>query len=143
VIERIQPIAFLIGRVAIGVIFFVHGWDKVFNTGLAGVEKGFAGMGVPLPALSAPAVAALELVGGAALILGALLPVFGVLLAIDMIGAIVFVHGAKGFFTSDGGFEFVLALAAASLMIAFSGGGALAVDNLWYRRHQVPAEPVR
>lgn len=142
-IERIQPVAFLLGRVAIGVIFFAHGWSKFFATGLAEVEKGFTGIGVPLPALAAPGVAALELVGGAALILGALLPVFGVLLAADMIGAIVFVHGSKGFFAGEGGYEFVLALAAASLMIAFSGGGAFAVDALWHRRRQVPAEPVR
>jgi putative oxidoreductase len=111
---------------------------KFFVTGLAGVKGFFASVGIPLPGLAAPAVAALELVGGLALILGALLPIFGVLLALDMIGAIVFVHGAKGFFSDTGGIEFVLALAAASLMIAFSGGGALALDSL-RRRRRAPA----
>jgi putative oxidoreductase len=69
-----------------------------------------------------------------ALVLGLLLPVFGTLLALDMLGAIAFVHGSKGFFVSTDGFEFVLALAAASLAIAFSGGGLLAMDSLWRRR---------
>ncbi|MEN3536373.1 hypothetical protein AAH991_14760 [Microbispora sp. ZYX-F-249] len=35
---------------------------------------------------------------------------------------------------ADDGVEFVLGLAAAGLAIAFSGGGALAADNLWQGR---------
>lgn len=133
-VEGIRSVAFLVGRVAIGVIFFAHGWMKFFQTGLDKVTASFTAGGIPLPRVAAPAVATLELVGGLALILGFLLPIFGVLLALDMIGAMVFVHGAKGLFLENGGFEFVLALASASLMIAFSGGGALAVDSLRRRR---------
>ncbi|MBG0829373.1 DoxX family protein [Planomonospora sp. ID67723] len=132
-LDQARSVAVLLGRVAIGVIFFVHGWAK-FTGGLAGTTAFFEQIGVPLAGVAAPAVAVLEVVGGIALVLGAALPVFGVLLALDMLGAIVFVHAANGFMADKGGYEFVLALAAASLMIAFSGGGTLAVDGLWQRR---------
>ncbi|GAA3149175.1 DoxX family protein [Planomonospora alba] len=131
--DRARSIAFLLGRVAIGAIFLVHGWTK-FSSGLSGTAGFFESVGIPLAGVAAPAVAVLEVVGGIALILGAALPVFGTLLALNMLGAILFVHGQAGFFADKGGYEFVLALAAASLMIAFSGGGALAVDSLWQGR---------
>ncbi|GAT64925.1 membrane protein [Planomonospora sphaerica] len=133
VIDRVRPIAFLVGRVVIGVIFLVHGWMK-FSSGLSGTTAFFESVGIPLAGLAAPAVAVLEVVGGIALIVGAALPLFGTLLALNMLGAILFVHGSAGFAADKGGYEYVLALAAASLMIGFSGGGALAVDSLWQHR---------
>jgi putative oxidoreductase len=56
-----------------------------------------------------------------------------------MIGAMALVHGSGGFFVETGGYEYVLALAAACLVIGFSGPGAVALDSLWRsnepRRH--------
>jgi putative oxidoreductase len=135
-LEKARPVALLLARVAVGVIFIAHGWQKLFSMGIGGTTKFFESIGAPLPAVTAPAVAVLELAGGAALVLGLLLPVAGTLLALDMIGAIVLVHGANGLFVDKGGYEFVLALAAASLAIAFTGGGLLAADSLWQRRTQ-------
>ncbi|MBG0816298.1 DoxX family protein [Planomonospora sp. ID82291] len=132
-IDRVRPVAFLLGRVVIGVIFFVHGWMK-FSSGLEGTTAFFESVGIPLAGVAAPAVAVVEVVGGVALIVGAALPLFGTLLALTMLGAILFVHGSAGFGADKGGYEYVLALAAASLMIGFSGGGALAVDSLWRHR---------
>lgn len=133
-IEKAQPIALLLARVGLGTVFIANGWEKFAMTGIGGTAAFFQSVGVPLPWVSAAVIATLELVGGVALVLGLLLPVFGTLLTLDMLGAIVFVHGSKGFFIADDGVEFVLALAAASLAIAFSGGGALAADNLWQGR---------
>ncbi|WP_067168793.1 DoxX family protein [Microtetraspora niveoalba] len=133
---RLRPIALLIGRVGIGVVFLVHGWQKLATNGLSGTTAFFEQIGIPLPGLAAPAVTALELLGGAALILGVALPVAGTLLALDMLGAIAFVHGGNGFTVDKGGYEFVLALAAAALVIGFSGGGTLALDTLWTRRRR-------
>ncbi|GII94987.1 hypothetical protein Ssi02_52180 [Sinosporangium siamense] len=133
-LDQARPYALLIGRVTVGVVFLVHGLQKFLDNGISGVTAFFTQMGVPLPSLAAPAVATLEVVGGIALIVGAGLPFVGVLLALQMLGAIFFVHGGNGFIVADGGYEFVLTLAAASLMIAFSGGGAFAVDNIWQRK---------
>ncbi|GAA3429587.1 DoxX family protein [Streptosporangium sandarakinum] len=141
-LDRIRPFALLLGRIGIGVIFLVHGWQKFTTMGISGTTAFFEQIGIPLPGLAAPAVAVLEVVGGIAFIVGAALPVFGVLLALDMIGAIVFVHGANGFAVDKGGYEFVLALAAAALVIGFSGGGALAADGLWRRGRRTEAVTV-
>ncbi|GAB2489011.1 DoxX family protein [Streptosporangium sandarakinum] len=141
-LDRIRPFALLLGRIGIGVIFLVHGWQKFTTMGISGTTAFFEQIGIPLPGLAAPAVAVLEVVGGIAFIVGAALPVFGVLLALDMVGAIVFVHGANGFAVDKGGYEFVLALAAAALAIGFSGGGALAADGLWRRGRRTEAVAV-
>ncbi|WP_431909408.1 DoxX family protein [Nonomuraea jabiensis] len=133
-IGQARPVVLLLARIAIGVIFLVHGYQKFATMGIAGTTKFFESAGIPLASVAAPAVAVLEVAGGLALILGAALPIAGTLLALDMVGAIVFVHGASGFSAGEGGYEFVLALAAASLAIGFTGGGALALDNVLARR---------
>ncbi|SDK73579.1 putative oxidoreductase [Nonomuraea maritima] len=130
-IEKAQPIALLLARVALGIIFIAHGWEKFAMSGIDSTTEFFESVGVPLARATAVGTATLELVGGVALVLGLLLPVVGTLLTLDMVGAIVFVHGSKGLFIDKDGYELVLGLAAASLAIAFSGGGALAADSLW------------
>ncbi|MFI6901737.1 DoxX family protein [Nonomuraea sp. NPDC050394] len=131
-VDQVRPIVLLLARIAIGAIFLVHGLVK-FTGGIGGTTAFFEQIGIPLPGLAAPVVAVVEVLGGAALILGAGLPIAGVLLALDMLGAAVFVHFANGFFVDKGGFEFVLALAAGALAVGFTGGGALALDSLWQR----------
>ncbi|GAA4566192.1 DoxX family protein [Planotetraspora kaengkrachanensis] len=137
--ELARGVTTLAGRVIIGVIFVFHGWMKVADVGLAGTAQMFEDVGVPLAGIAGPGVALLELVGGAALIFGAALPLFATLLAMDMIGAVVFVHGPHGLSSENGGYEYVLALAGACLLIAFSGGGILAVDSLLRRRAPLAA----
>ncbi len=138
-LERIRPIALLLARIGLGVIFLVHGWQKFTTMGISGTTAFFQQIGVPLPGVAAPVVALVELVGGIALILGLALPIAAGLLILDMLGAIVFVHAANGFAGDKGGYEFVLGLIAGLLAVAFSGGGALALDNLWQRRHATVA----
>ncbi|MGW5682746.1 DoxX family protein [Nonomuraea sp. NPDC003754] len=134
-----RSITLLLARLAIGVTFLLHGWAKFTSIGISGVSAMFEQAGVPLPALAAPAVALLEVAGGVALIAGAALPVVGALLALDMVGAIVFVHLPNGFFADKGGIELPLVLGAACLALAFTGGGALAADGLWRRRKETVA----
>ncbi|MFG3440559.1 DoxX family protein [Nonomuraea sp. NPDC047897] len=133
-IVQARPVALLIARVAIGVIFLVHGYQKFATMGISGTTKFFESVGIPLAGVAAPAVALLEVVGGLALIVGAALPIVGTLLALNMVGAIVFVHLANGFAVDKGGYEFVLALAAGALAVGFTGGGALSVDGALQRR---------
>ncbi|MEW9548760.1 DoxX family protein [Nonomuraea sp. NPDC050783] len=136
--DQARPIVLLLSRIAVGVIFLVHGYQKFATMGIAGTTRFFESAGIPLPGLAAPAVAVLEVAGGLALVLGAALPIVGTLLALDMFGAIAFVHGANGL-TGEGGYELVLALAAASLAVGFTGGGALSLDGFLARRRAAAA----
>ena len=114
-------------RVVLGVTFLMHGWQKASEWGLSGTAESFEGMGIPTPAASAVFAAVVELAGGLALILGVLTRIAGVLLALDMLGALALVHASEGFFASDGGLEYVLLLAAASLALALTGPDRFAV----------------
>ncbi|PZF57796.1 hypothetical protein DEJ23_06565 [Curtobacterium sp. MCSS17_008] len=131
-------------RIVLGVVFIAHGAQK-FTQGIPGVAQGFAGMGVPLAEVAAPVVAGLELVGGALLVLGVATRVVGLLLAVDMVVAGLLAHATAGFFAQDGGFEYVLVLAVASLAVALTGPGRWSVDALVLRssrRKRGVPEPV-
>lgn len=132
-IPRIQAVVALVARLALGVIFVAHGYQKLFTNGIDGTTKGFTKMGIPAPGLSAWYAALVEFVGGIALILGIALPVIGVLLFLDMAGAFAFVHAGHGIFAEQGGYELVLALGVASLLVGFVGG-PIALDRLLFRR---------
>ncbi len=119
---KTRDVLLLIARIGIGVVFIAHGLQKLAIDGMSATAAGFVEMGVPLPTLSAWVAALIELLGGVSLILGLLLPVFGVLLAADMVGAGLIAHIGSGFFATDGGFEYVLVLALTSLALGFCGG---------------------
>ncbi|MFJ3380107.1 DoxX family protein [Curtobacterium sp. NPDC090217] len=131
-------------RVVLGVVFIAHGAQK-FGQGIPAVADGFAGMGVPLASIAAPLVAGLELVGGALLVLGVATRFVGVLLAVDMVVAGFLAHASAGFFSQEGGFEYVLVLAAGALAVALTGPGRLSLDALVLRasrRRRGVAEPL-
>ena len=125
-----HDIALLIARIGLGVIFVAHGWQKVHDYGHAGVTASFEGMGVPLPGLSAYYAAYVELIGGVLLIAGALTPIVGLLLFLDMAGAFVIVHLENGVFVTDGGYELVVALGVGALVLAAVGPGRFSADKL-------------
>ncbi len=121
-------------RVVIGFLFAAHGWQKFSEFTIAGTQAAFTQMGVPAAQAVAPVVAALELVGGVALILGVLTRVFAALLALDMLGALVLVHASAGVFVATGGYELVLILAAAAAAVALVGAGSVSVDKVLFAR---------
>jgi putative oxidoreductase len=89
----------------------------------------------------APVVAVLEVVGGIALIVGALAPVFAFALAGDMLVAALTTHAENGFFAADGGYELVLLLGVAALAIVVAGAGRLSVDWALRLGEKLPGYP--
>ena len=141
--SSVVDLVLLVARVAVGVVFFAHGWQKLHTMGLDGTTKAFDGMGVPAPSISALYAMVVELAGGALLIAGALVPLAGLLLFLDMAGAFVFVHVDQGIFVDKGGYELVLTLGAAALALAAVGAGRISVDGLLFGRGSEADAPSR
>ncbi|HVM58981.1 MAG TPA: DoxX family protein [Candidatus Paceibacterota bacterium] len=112
-----QSAGMFILRLATGAIFVAHGVMKLEDPAM--VAGFFAKLGL-LPGLQwVWFIALLEVIGGAALILGLATRFFGSLLAIEMLVAILLTGIGRGFHAH----ELELILAAASLSIALAGSG--------------------
>ena len=120
-------LALLILRVVLGIVMIYHGWPKLTNLG--GTIEGFTGMGIPLPAVAAIFATVAEVLGGMLMLVGAFTDIAGLMFAIDMLGAIIFVHAKNGFSAGKGGIEFPLLLLATALAIALAGPGRYAVGR--------------
>jgi putative oxidoreductase len=135
-------------RLVMGFAFMFHGWPKVF-TGAG--HQGFVGnlhmLGVPAPEVSAWLLGVLEVLGGLALLAGAFITVFGLLLVVHQLGALFKVHLAAGFsfvhvtgMSPTGpvfglpGYEVNLLFIAGLLALILGGAGALSVDGMRARR---------
>jgi putative oxidoreductase len=119
----------LILRIVIGIVFLMHGGQKLFVYGFAGVTGAFGQMGVPMPAIAGPLTAIVEFLAGGALVIGLLTRLAAIGLAIDMLGAILFVHIKGGFFMPTG-YEFAMTLLGANIAIALAGAGYYSIDRL-------------
>jgi putative oxidoreductase len=130
-------------RLALGVVFFAHGAQKVLGwyggAGFSGTMQMFTGtMGIP--ALLAVLAIAAEFLGGLGLIAGFLgrIAAFGIIA--NMVVAIFMVHAPFGFFMNwtgaqaGEGFEYHLLAIAIGLAVLIRGSGALSVDLALGRR---------
>ncbi len=71
-----------------------------------------------------------EFFGGLFLIIGLLTRPAALVSAFTMVIAIFSVHIDNGLFMSNNGYEFALALFAATLALTFQGAGSISVDNV-------------
>ena len=134
-IQTIRDLVLLVVRVGLGLIMVAHAkLEYDFGGSLAGVGRLFAQAGVPLPAVTGPANVLFELVGGIAMILGAAVPVVGLLMALNMAGAWAFVHTSGLFAMDHNGPELVIALGLLSLVLAVTGSGRFGLDHVLVRR---------
>ena len=120
-------------RIPVGVIFAAHGAQKLFGWfggyGLEGTGQFFGSIGLNPGYLMALLAGLVEFFGGLALVLGVLVRPAAAALAFAMLIAVFAVHWSKGFFASNGGYEYALALLAASVALVLSGAGRLSVDR--------------
>lgn len=117
--------AMLAVRIIVGIIFMAHGAQKLFGAfGGAGLATTVEKMG-PIGYL----VTVGEFFGGLGLIVGFLSRFSAASIIVIMIGAIQMVHGKNGFFLSNGGFEYNLALIGLLLPIFMAGPGKLAIGR--------------
>jgi len=119
-----QSFGLTVLRVVLGIVFLMHGYQKLFQMGFHGVAGMFTHMGIPLPFVSAVIVTLVEFVGGILLIAGVAVRIAASLIAIDMLVAVLTVHMKHGFFVPSG-IELPLTLLAAAICLAIAGGGAM------------------
>ena len=126
-LDRLRPLALLLLRLAIGIIFATHGYPKLF-TNTANAMNMFVHMGFPSYFVYIAGV--FEFFGGLMLMIGLFARVAGILLAGEMAVAIWRVHLPMGPITAVHNYEFPLALAVGSFALACFGAGIVSIDAL-------------
>ncbi len=130
----ISDAALLVIRIVLGVIFIVHGGQKLFawygGPGIQGFTQGMGRFGVAHPVPLGWMAALSEFGGGLLVLLGLLTPFAAALIISTMLVAIARVHFAKGFFNTKGGWEFNLSLITLALVLVLLGAGAISIDHL-------------
>ena len=120
-------------RLPVAIIFMAHGAQKLFGWfggyGLVGTGQWMASIGLEPGYLMALLAGSGEFLGGLALVLGLLVRPAAMVTGFTMIMAILTVHIGNGLFMSNNGYEFGLALLAATVSLLITGGGNLSADK--------------
>jgi putative oxidoreductase len=135
----------LLARIGLGVIMIAHAKLEYDFAGgsVTGVGELFAQSGMPLPAITGPANVLFEFVGGIAMILGLAVPVVGVVMALNMVGAWLLVHTSPLFSMDHNGPELVIMIGLLSLVLAMVGSGRFGLDHLIIARPKAGATRAR
>ncbi|TYS18769.1 DoxX family protein [Rossellomorea vietnamensis] len=126
----------LIIRLVIGLSFIGHGAQKLFGWfggyGLEGTGGWMESLGMKPGKAMALLAGLAEFLGGIFFVLGLLTPVAGIMIAITMLIAIVKVHYANGYWSTNNGYEYNLALLAVAIGLALAGPGKYALDAILF-----------
>jgi putative oxidoreductase len=125
-LDRLQPMALLVMRLALGAVMVGHGYQKVFG-GLHHHVQYVASLG--LPGWTAYLSAFTELLGGLLVLIGLFTRCAAFAICVDLSVAIAKVHFHKGLM-GNGGYEFPLALAALAFGLILLGAGPIAFDHI-------------
>lgn len=129
-LDRLQPLALLVMRLALGAIMTAHGYHKVFG-GLHHFSGWAGSMGIP--AWLAYVAAFTEFLGGLLILAGFFTRVASCAICIDLGVAIWKVHihnGLLGAGPDRPGYELPLAVATLAFALIFFGGGPIALDHV-------------
>jgi putative oxidoreductase len=122
-LDRLQPLALFVMRLALGAIIVGHGYHEVFG-GLHHHVDSVASLGLPSWISSFT-----EFFGGLLVLFGLFTRVAALAICINLSVAIAKVHFHNGLM-GNGGYEFPLALAALGFALIFFGGGPIALDHI-------------
>jgi putative oxidoreductase len=114
-------VALLVLRLALAAVLLYHGLPKIMNFGAT--VSGFETMNIPAPTLTAAFAILAEVIGGILILLGVAVDLAGLLVIIDMLGAILYVHWSSGFDFTKGGWEHPFTVLAMALTLALAGPG--------------------
>ncbi len=139
-LEKLKPVALLLLRLAMGVIFIHYGYPKLFVHPRSSVawfaQHGFPGYFAYLSGV-------LELFGGLMLIAGLFTRIAGLLLAVEMAVALWRVHRLFADPLAVQNYQFPLMMGVAALAVAAVGAGALSFDQVLFRESRGSAKAAR
>ena len=138
-LDRLQPLALLALRVALGAIMAAHGYPKVFG-GLQGFGQFVGSLGLPF--WLGYVAAFTEFVGGLLLVFGVLTRYAAGAIFIEMIVALWKVAG-KGSFLGQSSAHLPLAILTMAAVVACFGGGPVALDRWLFRSGAPKKKPAQ
>jgi putative oxidoreductase len=119
-------------RLVIGLTMAAHGAQKLFGWFEGPGRRGTAGMfgelGFRAPYVTALAAGTAEFAGGLLFAMGLLTPFAALAIAVVMVTAVGSVHWRNGFWSTAGGYEYNLAIWAAAVSVAATGGARFSLD---------------
>ena len=121
--NRIQELTYWGIRASIGAIFFVYGMQKFDPMW----KQHLINFGLP-PELQIP-IALAETIGGIFLIVGFMTRITGVIFSMILLDAIFHIRWENGFFISQGGWDYDLALLAMMLFVIATGTGKISINS--------------
>jgi len=140
-----DSVSSLVARLALGLVMFPHGAQKALGWfggyGFSGTMGFFTGQ-LHIPALFAFLAIAAEFAGSIGLITGFLGRVAAFGIAVEMIVAIILVHGANGFFMNwygnqkGEGFEYHLLTLGLAVGVILAGAGKWSIDSVLSRQRE-------
>jgi putative oxidoreductase len=129
-----SDIALLGMRIILGIVFFVHGSQKMFGwfegPSLSGTTQMMSSLGMRSPGMMAKIAALSEFVGGTFILLGLFTHFAAAFIISTMLVAIATVHFKNGFLNTKHGYEFNLSLIGLAFGLMMMGAGAVSVDRL-------------
>ena len=129
-LEKLKPLALLLLRVAVGVIFIYHGYPKLFGRTREAMQ-GFVHMGFPGYFVYIAGV--VEFFGGCLLIAGLFTRIAGLLLVGEMAVALWRAHGIILDPLAVHNYELPLMLLVGAFALASLGAGVVSLDQAIFR----------
>ncbi|MFE3453518.1 DoxX family protein [Nonomuraea sp. NPDC059194] len=122
--RTLHDLATLAARLGVGSLLFANGWHKL-EAGLTATGAQFAAQGAPAPGAWAAVTMLTELIGGALLVAGLFTPVMGLVLFAETLAVFLVARPLNPVDTN-----LIVALGAASVLLAVTGAGRISADHL-------------
>lgn len=145
----VRSLALLLARVGLGGILILHGWRRWQQQGMESQITYLRTFATPFPDYAAWGGTAVELIGGAFLIVGALVPLAAAAVVAEQVLIVAYTSWYKGWSVADvhgnqatwaGGWEYNVIIGLLALLLVVHGSGAIGVDRLFRRRKKADQE---
>ncbi|HVA72836.1 MAG TPA: DoxX family protein [Candidatus Limnocylindrales bacterium] len=130
--EKLKPLALLLLRLGLGIIFVYHGFPRLF-THTHEALRAFPHRGFPSYFVYIAGI--VEFFGGCLLIVGLFTRIAALLLAGEMAIAILKVNLPQGGVLAVSNYQFPLALAVAAFTLVAVGAGAVSLDRAIFKKN--------